>query len=99
MDRDGFANFFLGLGLGVGIGLLFAPRAGNETRQIIREKADESADYLKKQADELRTNANDMLDRGRQALDRQRDQISEAMAAGRQAYKEKVEETPAQQPA
>jgi len=95
MDRDGFANFFLGLGLGVGIGLLFAPRAGNETRQMLREKADEGAGYLKKQSSEIRTNANDLLDKGRQALDRQRDQIAEAMAAGKQAYREKVEEAPA----
>jgi len=99
MNRDGFANFFLGLGLGVGIGLLFAPRSGNETRQLLKEKADEGADYLKKQGSELRTNANDILDKGRQALDRQRDQIAEAMAAGKQAYREKIEETPAQQPA
>lgn len=89
MSRDGFANFFLGLGLGVGLGLLFAPRSGDETRQILKERADEGADYLK-------THATEALDKGRQALDRQRDQILDAMAAGRQAYREKIEETPSQ---
>jgi len=98
MNRDGFANFIFGLGVGLGVGLLLAPRSGEETRQLLKEKADEGTEYLKKQTADLRENANDLLDKGRQALDRQRDQVSEAMAAGRQAYREKVEETP-QQPA
>ena len=54
MDRDGLANFFLGLGMGVGIGLLFAPRSGEETRDMLMSKADEGKDYLKKQTADLR---------------------------------------------
>jgi len=92
MDRDGFANFFLGLGVGLGIGLLFAPRSGEETRQLLKEKADEGTDFLKKQTADLRENAADLVDKSREALNRQRDSVSEAMAAGRQAYREKVED-------
>ncbi|MCU1327272.1 MAG: Late embryosis abundant protein [Bryobacterales bacterium] len=98
MNRDGFANFIFGLGVGLGAGLLLAPRSGDETRQLLKEKADEGTEYLKKQTADLRDNATDLLDKGRQALDRQRDQVADAMAAGRQAYREKVEEMP-QQPA
>jgi len=98
MDRDGFANFFLGLGVGVAIGLLFAPKSGEETRQMLRDKADEGKDFLKKQASELRENADDLVDKSREALNRQRDSVNEALAAGRQAYREKVEQAP-QQPA
>jgi gas vesicle protein len=98
MNRDGFANFIFGLGVGLGLGILLAPRSGEETRQILKEKADEGTEYLKRQSADLRENANDMLDKGRQVLDRQRDQVAEAMAAGRQAYREKVEEMP-QEPA
>lgn len=98
MDRDGFANFFLGLGVGLGIGLLFAPKSGEETRQMLRERADEGKDFLKKQASELRENADQLVDKGRDALSRQRDSVNEALEAGRQAYKEKVEQAP-QQPA
>jgi gas vesicle protein len=94
MDRDGFANFFLGLGVGLGLGLLFAPKSGQETRQMLRDKADEGADYLKKQASELRENADQLVDKGRDALNRQRDSVNEAIAAGRQAYREKVEQSP-----
>lgn len=102
MDRDGFANFFLGLGVGLGIGLLFAPRSGEETRQLLKDKADEGTDFLKKQTVDLRENASGLasglVDKSRDVLNRQRDSVAEAMAAGRQAYREKVEETE-QQPA
>ena len=47
MNRDGLANFFLGLGLGVGLGLLFAPKTGEETREILLGKADEGREFLK----------------------------------------------------
>ena len=33
MNRDGLANFFLGLGLGVGLRLHFTPKSGEETRE------------------------------------------------------------------
>lgn len=98
MERDGFANFFLGLGVGLGIGLLFAPRSGEETRRLLKDKADEGTDFLKKQTADLRENASDLVDKSRDAMNRQRDSVAEAMAAGRQAYREKVEDTP-QQPA
>ena len=57
MSRDGLANFFLGLGVGVGLGLLFAPKTGEETREILKSKADEGKEFLKKQTADLRENA------------------------------------------
>src|SRR5580698_7215990 len=95
MDKDGLANFFLGLGVGVGLGLLFAPKTGEETREILRSKADEGKDFLKKQAADLRENASgiavDMVDKGRDASNRQKDSLNDAIQAGRQAYREKVD--------
>ena len=40
MNRDGLANFFLGLGIGIGLGILFAPKSGAETRDELLAKAD-----------------------------------------------------------
>ena len=68
MNRDGLANFVLGLGIGVGLGLLFAPKSGEETREILRTKADEGKDFLKKQAADLRESAGDMVDKSKEAL-------------------------------
>jgi gas vesicle protein len=95
---DKFGNFLLGLGMGVGIGLLFAPRSGEETRDMLMSKADEGKDYLKRQSDELKGSANDIVDKGREAINRQRDSISDAIEAGKQAYREKVEQTTNSQP-
>lgn len=51
-ERSGFGYFLLGLGIGVAAGILWAPRAGEETRQLIADKAGEGADFLKSRAGE-----------------------------------------------
>ena len=61
MDDDKrFSYFFLGLGLGVALGVLFAPKAGDETREYLRGKAGEGKDYLKRRSQELREQAADV---------------------------------------
>ncbi len=95
---DKFGSFLLGLGLGVGIGLVFAPQSGEETRDLLKSRADEGADYLKKQSEGLRGKADDLVGKGRDAINRQRDSINDAIDAGKQAYREKVDNA-GQQPA
>jgi gas vesicle protein len=82
--------FFLGLGIGVAVGILFAPKSGQETRELIRSKAGEGKDYLKRRSDELRETAAEALERGRSAVSERKDRISAAVDAGRQAYREAV---------
>jgi gas vesicle protein len=91
MDRDGLSNFFLGLGIGVGIGMLFAPKSGSETRELILNKADQGKEYIKKQSAALQDTANNLVEKGRDVIGRQRDTINDALQAGKQAYREKVE--------
>jgi gas vesicle protein len=91
MDKDGLANFFLGLGIGVGIGMLFAPKSGEETRDLLMSKADEGKEFLKKQSSGLRDTASDLVDKGRDVVGRQKDNLNDAIEAGKQAYREKVE--------
>jgi gas vesicle protein len=91
MDEENkFSYFFLGLGLGVAVGLLFAPKSGPETRDLIRSKADEGKDYLKRRGTELRGSANEAIEKGRTAVSRQRDNLAAAVEAGKQAYREAV---------
>lgn len=91
MEEDNkFSYFFLGLGLGVAVGLLFAPKSGAETRELIRSKADESKDYLRRRSSELRDSASDAIERGKSAVSKQRDHLSAAVEAGKQAYREAV---------
>jgi gas vesicle protein len=90
MDKNSLSSFLLGLGVGVGIGMLLAPRSGAETRDYLRGKANEGGDYLKQRSDDLRQTASEWVDRGRDVISRQRETFSEAMEAGRQAYRETV---------
>jgi len=90
MDKNGFSSFLLGLGVGVGIGMLFAPKSGSETREIIKNKAGESADFLKQRTGDVRQTASEWVDKGKEALNRQRENLNDAMEAGRQAYSDTV---------
>jgi len=95
MNKDGMANFFLGLGIGVGIGMLFAPKSGEETRDILMNKADEGKEFLKKQTSKLGDSAGDLLDKSRDIIGKQKDNLNDALEAGKQAYREKVDSAPA----
>ncbi|HWB99621.1 MAG TPA: YtxH domain-containing protein [Bryobacteraceae bacterium] len=90
MERNGFANFLLGLGVGVGIGMLFAPKSGGETRDILKNKASEGKDYLKQRGAELKDSASGLVDKSKELLGRQKDTLADAVAAGKQAYREAV---------
>ena len=89
MDEDKKLSYFcLGLGIGVAVGILFAPKTGEETRQLLKSKADEGKDYLIRQSEELKGSAADALERSRAAFLRQKEQLAAAVEAGKQAYKE-----------
>lgn len=91
MEEDKRISYFcLGLGIGVAVGILFAPKSGEETRQLLRTKADDGRDYLKRKGEELKDSAVDIADRGKYAIQRQKEQLAAAVDAGRQAYKESV---------
>ena len=89
-DESGgkFTYFLAGLGVGSLIGILFAPRSGEETRNLIHTRVDEGRDYLTKRSNELREQADELMERGRKAVARQRENVQSAVDAGRQAYRE-----------
>ena len=89
-DRDGssFLWFLAGLGVGAVVGVLYAPRSGDETRDVIRSKAQEGAERARQQVRRAREQANDWVDRGRDVINQQRDSLRTAYEAGRQAYNE-----------
>jgi len=89
MSEDNKLSYFLlGIGLGVAVGVLFAPQSGEETRRLLRDKADEGADYVRRRSNELRDTATETLERGKQTLQRKKDSLTAAVDAGRQAYRE-----------
>jgi gas vesicle protein len=94
-DNDGnsFVWFLAGLGVGAVVGLLYAPRSGSETREVLRSKAEEGRDYMKERARQAREQASDWVDRGRDVVNQQKDQFRAAYEAGRQAYQEATAES------
>jgi len=94
MDKNGLSAFLLGLGVGVGIGMLFAPKSGQETREFIKNKAGEGTDYLKQRTGDVKQTAAEWVDRGKDALGRQKENLQDAMEAGRQAYREAMNQPP-----
>ncbi len=93
-DRDGsgFLWFLAGLGIGAAVGILYAPKPGDETRQRIREAAEDGRDSVKEHARQAREQAGSWADKGRDYLNQQKDQIRSAYEAGRRAYREATSE-------
>lgn len=92
MENDKrFSYFFLGLGIGVAVGVLFAPKSGVETRELLKEKAEEGKDYLKRRSVELKDSAVEAYEKGKEAVTRQKEQLAAAVEAGKAAYREKVQ--------
>jgi len=87
-DSNSFLWFLAGLGVGAVVGVLYAPRSGDETREVIRSKAQEGAERARHHARRAREQAGDWMDRGRDVLNQQGDRFRSAYEAGRQAYQE-----------
>lgn len=99
-DRDSGASsvilaFLIGGLTGAALALLYAPRSGKETRDILTERARETADRgreLKEQAvgrgRALVDEAQQYVDRQKQELDSRKERFTAAVDAGRQAYRE-----------
>ena len=90
-DREGsnsFLWFLAGLGFGALMGVLYAPRSGRETREAIKNTAQEGTEYLKNRGREARETMNQWVDRGKEVVSQKKEQISAAIDATRQAYRE-----------
>jgi gas vesicle protein len=81
---------FVGFGLGTAIGMLFAPKAGVETRNSIQGRIREGHKYFKRQGQELLGSATNTVGHGKQVLRNHMQGLSEAVAAGKVAYLRKV---------
>ncbi len=94
-DRDSsnsFMWFLAGLGFGALLGVLYAPRSGRETREAIKNSAQEGGEYLRNRGREARETMNQWVDRGKEAMGQQKEKISAAIDASRQAYREAAAE-------
>jgi gas vesicle protein len=89
-ESNSFLWFLAGLGFGAIAGILYAPRAGSETREALRSKAEEGRDFVRERTRQAREQAAGWADRGREVLNQQKEQFRNAYEAGRQAYQKET---------
>jgi len=88
-------SFLLGALSGAALAVLFAPRSGRETRELLGEKLRETAERSRELGERalekgkaVAEEAASHVERGREALDKRRDHLSAAVEAGRQTYRD-----------
>jgi gas vesicle protein len=88
-------SFLMGGLTGAALAILFAPRSGRETRDLLGEKFREGADRtrdLRERATvkgrEILDDAAEYVDKQRETLERKKDRVAAALDAGRQAYRD-----------
>jgi gas vesicle protein len=90
--------FMLGGITGAALAILFAPRSGEETREILGEKLREGADKGRRVRDRAVARGREILDDAagyvesqRESLDKRRERLQAAVEAGRQAFRDEKE--------
>ena len=90
--------FLVGGVVGAAVALLYAPRSGRETREMLAEKMREGAERGRELGNQAREKgraiieeAGEYVDRGREAMDDRKGRLAAAFEAGRQAYRDEKE--------
>src|SRR3954451_19897137 len=99
-DRDSSASsvilaFLLGGLTGAAVALLYAPRSGKETRDLLSERVRETAERGREIKDQavgrgraIIDDAQQYVERQKQELESRKDRFTAAVEAGKQAYRE-----------
>ena len=96
---DKFLFFVAGASIGAALALLFAPKSGRETRELLTRTANEGRDYLtdrvtdgrqfvEEKTRKVSDDFTSFVDRSKEAVQRQKEQLTAAFEAGKAAYRE-----------
>ena len=84
-------GFFIGGLVGAGVALLLAPQPGAETRQKIKELADEAKEKAAKYAEEVKTKVTSTVEKGKELVEEKKSLVTAAVEAGKEAYQKEKE--------
>lgn len=76
-----FLGFLLGLVTGALVALLFAPRRGEETRALLREKGIELKERALEKAEELQEKGKKILEEGKEVAAQRREELLKKLRA------------------
>jgi gas vesicle protein len=85
---SGFSWFLAGLGIGSLLGVLYAPKAGQDTREELVANALGSREYLRDRSREAGRAAGDYVERGKGQVNNYVSKSKEAVEIGRQKVNE-----------
>jgi gas vesicle protein len=92
-QSSGFSWFLAGLGLGALIGVLYAPKAGRETREGLMSSAREGTEFLKQKSRDAADQVGDLVDRGKTQASEVVDRGKEYVERGRAQWDEFVNQS------
>jgi len=88
-SSDTFFAFVLGGLVGAVVGILYAPRAGKETREKIRAVTDDFGNQFVNAADGIREKSERAVSDVKERISEQKSKIEAAIDAGKKAYENK----------
>ena len=83
------ASFFVGGLIGAAVAILFAPKAGSETRQQIRGLAEDVKGKVGDYYEQVRETVTSALKQGKGLFEDKKQRITNAVQAGIEAYEDK----------
>lgn len=84
-------SFLLGGIVGAGLALLLAPQSGQETRQKIRDLAEDVKDKATGYVDQTKQMVTSYVDKGKGLYDEKKSLVTSAIEAGKEAYEKEKE--------
>lgn len=97
MKDDGYGSgsvllsFLLGGVVGAGLALLFAPQSGRETRQKIKDLADDVKERSAEYVNQAKEKAASLVEDGKGYYDEKKSILKSAVDAGKEAYEKEKE--------
>jgi gas vesicle protein len=86
-----FYTFLAGAAAGALAGVLFAPKAGEQTRRELKAYARKTEEDLIEKAKEARAALDEAIERGKSFVAEKRADVEAAVKAGKEAMKERME--------